>query len=365
MKKVALSVIIWRLLLFIPLIFMRYIPQPLDNRYLGIFPWANFDGDYYLAIAMRGYDASVARFFPLYPMMIKFISNPFSGIPNPYFTFVIGMLVSNISFLVACFMLYKLLRIEYPQANSFLTILFLLAFPTSFFFGSIYAESIFLLIAVSCFYLARKRKWFPAILLAILLPITRSVGISILPALFVEWFLEQKEKNKPSLKTLFSLCFIPISLVGYAFYNYIKLGDWFYFVHAQTELSNGRSSNIILIPQTLFRYGKMLATVPVTQYIWHIALLELVIFLFSAVLLYIAYRKKVRLSYLVFAIVALFMPASTGTFTGLPRYVIILFPMFIALALIKSKQIKILYMIVSIILSFILLLLFAKGYYVA
>lgn len=366
MRKVTLSVIIWRLLLFVPLLFLRYLPRPQDLRYFGISPWANFDGDHYLAIAMHGYDASVARFFPLYPIIIKIIANPFSRISNPYYTFIIGMFVSNLSFLAACLILYKLLRTEYSYKTSFWTIIFLLVFPTSFFFGSIYAESLFLLLTVLSFYLVRKRKWLLAILSATLLPITRSVGLVILPALFIEWFLQQKEKNKPpSIIILLSLFLIPLSLIGYAFFNFIKFKDWLYFVHAQTELSNGRSSSIILIPQTLFRYGKMLITVPITQYIWHIVFLELAMFFFAAILLYIAYIKKIRLSYLAFAILAFLIPTSTGTFTGLPRYVIVLFPMFIALALIKNKRIKIIYMIASIIISFILLLLFTKGYYVA
>lgn len=365
MRKVALSVIIWRLLLFIPLLFLRFLPKPQDLRYFGISPWANFDGDHYLAIAMHGLDASVARFFPLYPLIIKIIANPFSGIPNPYYTFIIGMLVSNLSLLAACLILYKLLRQDYSHTRSLWTIIFLLVFPTSFFFGSIYAESLFLLLTVLSFCLARKRKWLLAILIATLLPITRSVGLAILPALFIEWFLQQKVRGKPPLIILYSLFIIPISLIGYAFFNYIKFKDWLYFVHAQTELSNGRSSTIILIPQTLFRYGKMLITVPVTQYIWYIAFLELAMFVFAVILLYIAFIKKVRLSYLVFAIFAFLIPTSTGTFTGLPRYIIILFPMFIALSLIKNKQIKVIYTIVSVILSFILLLLFAKGYYVA
>jgi len=358
-------VIIWRLLLFIPLLFLQYLPKPQDLRYFGISPWANFDGDHYLAIAMHGYDASVARFFPLYPMIIKIIANPFFRIPNPYYTFIIGMLVSNIGVLAACLMLYKLLKIEYSHTYSLWTIILLLVFPTSFFFGSIYSESLFFLLVVLSFYLARKRKWLPAILFAMFLPITRSVGIAILPALFTEWFLQQKEKNKPPLTILFSLCLIPISLIAYAFYNSIKFGNWLYFIHAQTELSNGRSSGIILIPQTLFRYGKMLVTISLTQYIWHIAFLELSIFIFSAILLYIAYIKKVRLSYLIFAILAFLIPTSTGTFTGLPRYVIVLFPIFIGLALLKNRTVKIIYSVIAIFLTVILLMLFAKGYYVA
>lgn len=365
MKKVPFLVIGWRLLLFLPLFFLQYVPAPQDTRYFGLSPWANFDGDHYLAIVVNGYDASVARFFPLYPMIIKAVIFLFSLPATSYYAFIVGLLISNIGFLIACIMFYKLLRLEYPNKTSSLSIFFLLLFPTSFFFGSIYAESIFLLIAISSFYLARKRKWFLAIIMAILLPLTRPVGIAILPALFIEWLLQQKEKNKPSLRTFFSLIFIPLGLIGYAAYNYVKWGGWLYFIRAQGELVNGRATGIVLIPQTLFRYGKMLVTVPVSQYIWHIALLELAVFVFAALFLYVAYIKKIRLSYLAFAIIALLIPTSTGTFTGLPRYAVVLFPLFIALALIKNMKVKIVYAILSIILSFMLLLFFMKGYYVA
>ncbi len=364
MKKVVLLVILWRLLLFLPLLFLRSIPTPADTRYLGISPWANFDGIQYLSIAMRGY-ITEARFFPLYPLLIKGIQFIFSLPITPFVFFLIGFFISNAAFLLAALILYKLLRIEYSHKISLMSILFLLLFPTSFFFGSVYAESVFILLAVLSFYFARKRKWILSIVLATLLPITRSVGIVILPALFVEWLLQQKEKNKPSSFILYSLFIILIGLVGYAVYNFVKWGNWLYFIQAQTELGNSRSAGIILIPQTLFRYGKMLLTVPVAQYVWHVALLELAVFIFSAVLLYIAYLKKIRLSYLIFALLAFLIPTSTGTFTGLPRYVIILFPMFTVLALIKNKTVKIIYSIISVLLLILLLMLFAKGYYIA
>ncbi len=364
MKKVVLLVILWRLLLFLPLLFLRSIPTPADTRYLGISPWANFDGIQYLSIAMRGY-ITEARFFPLYPLLIKGIQFIFSLPITPFVFFLIGFFISNAAFLLAALILYKLLRIEYSHKISLMSILFLLLFPTSFFFGSVYAESVFILLAVLSFYFARKRKWILSIVLATLLPITRSVGIVILPALFVEWLLQRKEKNKPSFLIPYSLFIIPIGLIIYATYNFVKWGNWLYFIQAQTELGNSRSAGIILIPQTLFRYGKMLLTVPVAQYVWHVALLELAVFIFSAVLLYIAYLKKIRLSYLIFALLAFLIPTSTGTFTGLPRYVIILFPMFTVLALIKNKTVKIIYSIISVLLLILLLMLFAKGYYIA
>ena len=365
MRKISLSVILWRLFFFLPLFFIRYIPVPTDNRYLGIYPWANFDGDHYLAIAMHGYDASVARFLPFYPLLIKFFSPSFSKIPNPEYVFVIGLLISNFAFLIACLIMYKLLRIDYREKISFLSVFFLILFPSSFFFVSIYSESVFLLLTVLTLYFARKKKWLFAVIVASFLPVTRPIGIAILPALCVEWVLQQKEKNRPSLRTLISFVTIPIGLIGYAIFNFFKWGNLFYFAQAHAELSNGRSTGIVLIPQTLFRYWKMITTVPFNQHIWQVALLELVVFIFAAVLLYIGYIKKVRASYLIFALISFLIPTSSGTFTGLPRYVLVLFPIFLALALIKNARVKIMYVVVSIILSVILLMLFARGYYIA
>lgn len=342
MKKVAFTVILWRLLLFIPLFFIKYIPKPQDLRYLGISPWANFDGIAYLTIALRGY-VNEARFFPLYPILIRI----FGG------TFISGYIISNLSFILACMVLYKLLRLDYSEKVSLRAIIFLLLFPTAFFFGAVYTESLFLLLLVLSFYFVRKRKWFFAVVAAMFLSVTRSVGIMILPALFIE--------GAP----LYSLFFIPVFLIGYAYYNFVKWGNWLYFIQAQTLLVNGRSAGFVLFPQTLFRYAKMLITVPARQYVWWVALLEAVIFIFSSIFLYVAYVKKVRLSDLVFAVLSFLIPVSTGTFTGLPRYVLILFPIFIALALIKNKAIRIIYIVISAILSIILLLLFARGYYVA
>jgi len=364
MKKVILLVLSWRLLLFLPLFFLPFIPSPTNTRYLGISPWANFDGIPYLSIASQGY-VNEARFFPLYPLIIKVIVF-IARLPiTPYIYFVTGFLLSNIAFLITVLVLYKLLRLDYSHKISLLSILFLLLFPASFFFGSVYSESIFLLLTVLSFYFARKRKWLLAIAIAMFLPVTRSVGIVILPALFVEWLLQQKEKNVPSFSILLLLFIIPIGLIEYAIYNFLKWGNALYFIQAQTELGNSRSTGIVLIPQTLFRYAKILLTVPITQYVWHIALLELAVFIFGAILLYFAYAKKIRLSYFVFSLLAFLIPTSTGTFTGLPRYVIVLFPLFAALALVKNKTVKIIYCVISIILSIALLMLFARGYYIS
>ena len=84
-----------------------------------------------------------------------------------------------------------------------------------------------------------------------------------------------------------------------------------------------------------------------------------------SLLLYFAWKKKVRLSYLIFSFLAFLLPVSSGTFTGLPRYVIVLFPIYIVLASIKNRSVRRAYMILSSALLFILLMFFARGYFVA
>lgn len=72
-----------------------------------------------------------------------------------------------------------------------------------------------------------------------------------------------------------------------------------------------------------------------------------------------------NLCFLLFSLLSFIIPLSSGTFNGLPRYVVVLFPVFMALALIESQAIKISYTIISPILLFVLLIFFSRGYFVA
>ena len=328
-----------------------------------LYPWSNFDGVHYLDIAGNGYTTN-ARFMPFYPMIIKLISI-FLNQNTPYGVgqFFIAFLMSNLFFLAGLFILYKLVRIDYSKKITYWTIIFLLVFPTSFFFGAIYSESLFLLLIILSFYFARRKNWFLAGAFAGLSSLTRIVGIIMFFALLVEFYLQ---KEKISLKNLLYIAIAPVGTIVYTIYNKFRWGNFFYFWQAQGELANGRSVNkIIFFPQTIFRYFKILAGLPTTQYEWWIALLELLTFLLVFFLLFLAWKKKVRLSYLIFSLGCFLIPTLSGTFSGLPRYVAPLFPIYLTLAVTNKKIVSIIYVTISIIVSFILLMFFSRGYFVA
>ena len=363
----------WRILAFLPIMAGVFIVSYRSGyEYTNIFSLstldisqavyslANFDGVRYLSIALRGY-ISEAAFFPLYPLLIKTFSFWSS---NLIFIFWIGLTFSSLCFFGAIVFLYKLLRLDYSEKVSKETLFLMLVFPAAFFFGAVYSESLFLLLLVLTFYFIRKNEWSLACLCALLLSLTRLVGIFILPSLLYEYFVVSK--NKIISKNTLLLSAVPLGLISYGLFNLFKWKDALYFVHAHSQLANSRSvDRIILFPQTMYRYFRILTTLPYSQYEWFLAAFELLVFAFAIILLYKAWRDKVRMSYLIFTFCAFFLPASSGTFSGLPRYVVILFPLFIALGLTKSKTLKYFYVLVSILLQFLLLMFFSRGWYVS
>ncbi len=372
-KKILPQFISWRVLTLLPIFLGVFLlsyrsgygyTNIFDTEALtfskAIYSLANFDGVRYLAIALRGY-VTEGAFFPLFPLIIKLLSFWSS---NVTVLFWVGLLFSNLCFLAALVFLYKLLRLDYSKKISEETIFLILVFPVVFFYGAVYSESLFLLLLVLTFYFVRQKSWGFASLAAFLLTLTRLVGIFIFPVLLYEYFVVSK--NKLVSKSTLQLLAVPLGFFFYSLYNFFKWKDALYFIHSHGQLANSRSvDKIILFPQTMYRYLKMLTSLPFTQHEWVIALFELLVFVFALVLLFKAWRDKVRMSYLIFCFFAFFLPASSGTFSGLPRYMAVLFPLFISLGLTRSKIVKSIYVLVSIVLQFIFLMLFSRGWYVS
>lgn len=348
---------IWILVLTIILNFSSVIPLRLGYIHPH-FPLANFDGIHYLEIAKNGYTNNM-RFMPLYPLLIRVAGTIIPFVPL-YWN---GFLISLFFFIGSFIYLNELFRLDYSNKQVRKAILFLFFLPTSFFFLSVYSESLFLFLTVASLYYARKGKWYLAVLLGFFSSLTRIVGFLIIVPLLMEYVLQHKKKN---IKQLLALFAVPFGTVLYSIYNYVRWNNPLLFLQAHSQLSNGRSStSLIFFPQTLYRYFKILSTVSYSLWEWKIALLEVVSFCLAVIGLYILWKLKVRLSYLIYTMASLLVPASTGTFTGLPRYIIVLFPLFLVFSSIKNRVVLISVLMVSFILQVVLFLYFSRGYFVA
>lgn len=313
-----------------------YIDQALIASHFPqwLWHWGNFDGVHYLSLAFFGYREGDQVFFPLFPLAIHFLGNILGSF------FLAGFLISNLSILFAAIVFYQLISRDFNQMTAKWSVIFLFFFPTSFFFGAIYTESLFLLLLLSAYYFSGLKS----ILSSLLAGLTRLVGFFVLPTGFLGAFFYilflWKDFNKP-----------------------------LYFLTAQSAFQNERVfslAHIISPPQVVWRYLRILTTVSHTHPDFWVAALELAAFLFGfAMLSVLTIKRKVPMKYLVFSWPALLLPAFSGTFSSFPRYLLTIFPIFIGLAQLKSHIHKVMILLISSCLLAILTMLWLRGYWIS
>jgi hypothetical protein len=348
---------------------------------------ANFDGVHYVSIAREGYGYLQEAFFPFYPSLINIVEKI-----TPNYVLA-GILISSLSFLGSLFLLKDLLK-DYGVNKKTIknTLLWLVLFPTSFYFVSVYTESLFLFLVLLSFWLARKKQWLMAGIAAAFASNTRLVGIFLVPALAYDYYTQSAVRNmkermetvsqgisqrlrpkywwhfiKTRAKHLKNIGFISLGSAGLLKYMLTlqrRTGDALRFVYVQSEFGANRTpKELILIYQVVWRYIKMIFTVDPQSFLYFNVWLEFLIsLLFIFLIIYGWLKYEIKNGWMIFAAFSFLLPTVTGTFSSMPRYVLVCFPCFLVLG--KFDLPKWVYG-----LSFGLLLicsmLFVRGYWIA
>lgn len=369
---VICMVIIWKVLLLlillasfelIPLYSRDLLGGGLD-QYLSsyyILPWANFDGEHFTSIAQFGYQQYQQAFFPLYPKLISLGLSIFGE--NIKVAAISGFLISFVCFFVGLILFYKLLKLDYSQGFALGVIALLLLYPASFYFNAVYSESLFLMLITGSFYFFRTKHYFWAGVFGFFAATTRVFGVLLLISFLIEIFV-----NKVPFKKSFWIFLIPLGLISYMYYLYLTIGDPLAFYNLQLIVGEQHQRGVVLFPQIIYRYSKIIFTTTNISPLFTTILFELATGIIFLLLPIIGLFKKVRLSYLFFAFSGFLLPTIQGSFSSLPRYVLILFPSFIVLTLmIKNLPnfIKILLGCFSLMLLIFETALFLRGYWVA
>ncbi len=355
-----------------------YVDRVLQITHLPEWIWGfgGFDGVHYLRIAQNGYNAAYTpAFFPVFPLLVRLFTNFIPKNPildlslyvDPAY-FYTGLILSNAFFLIALYLIYKLFRLDYDQKVSWFSLIFLLLFPTSFYLGSIYTEPLFLLLSALVLYESRKRNFLLAGIFCGIASATRIIGVLLAPVILIELFLAIKNGNifLKSKQFIFSVIGLGLSVAGmasYMFYLWRNFKDPLYFISTQPFFGAERSSTIILLPQVIYRYIRIFMSTPIYSLQFLNSALEFVMALVPLILL-IIYFKKIRFSYWVFMLLALIVPTLSGSFSSMPRYDLVAFPL-LPVIVVKLGKYSRLVMTLSAILGIILLSLFIRGYWVA
>jgi len=324
-------------------------------------PWANFDGEHFISIAQFGYQQYQQAFFPLYPKLIS-IGMSFMDF-NVLSGAITGLVVSSFCFLAALIFLYKLLKLDYSRNFSLGVILVLLLYPASFYFNAVYTEALFLMLIVGSFYFFRTGKYFLAGVLGLFAAYTRVFGVLLLISFLIDAFV-----YKIPFKKIYWIALIPLGLISYMIYLYYSVGDPLAFYNLQLIVGEQHQRGIVLFPQIIYRYLKIIFTTESLSPILTTILFELAAGITFMALPIIGLFYKVRLSYIFFAFAGYVLPTIQGSFSSLPRYVLILFPSFIILTLMLKTlplSLKISIALVSVTLLIIETSFFLRGYWVS
>jgi hypothetical protein len=283
-----------------------------------------WDAGWFERIAREGYDPNdaSAAFFPGYPLAIHAVT-----IALPVGETGAATFVSNAAFLGALIVLFALTTFEFSLSMAKRTVLLLACFPASFFFLSPYSESLFLLASLLCFWWARRGRWGAAAAAGFLAAATRSVGVLLVPALLVEAWGIRRGDRRPALVA----CLAPLGApVLYAVYWLVRADDALRPLHAQDAWFRTFELPVVTLGNALW-LGVSGITNPRGIY-WTADVL-----LAALVLIPLALRWKLLASpYLVYVLLSLLVilsyPLPERPLLSAPRFCIVLFPAFWAMA---------------------------------
>ena len=286
-------------------------------------PWQRWDTPQYQAIAERGYTAFDTALFtpPLYPLLMRLASPLVGG--N---TLLAGLVISGIASLLCLVIVERMVRFELgDQSDSMRTVLYMISFPTAFFFFAAYTESLFLLAVVASLFAARRAKWIQAGIWGAVAALTRSPGFLIcIPLAYTAWCAWKEGDRKGWLG-------IAITLMGTLLF---PIYVWFGLHQPPTAIlaAVGRGGQLTFpgwnVVEAILRIlrGQFVAE----------NLIELAFTVFFICLTILIWKKLPRL-YAIYAVtfMALFLTrlGSPEPLVSMARYVLEIFPAFLIFAI--------------------------------
>ncbi len=141
--------------------------------------FATWDAAHYLYLSEVGYhhDVPSCAFYPLWPLLVRWCA-PLAGGSH----LIAGLVLSNLFSLAAWAIFYQRVRRRWGKSVAGWALVFLVVFPGSLFFQFLYSESLFFLLVMLLWWGLEERRWGLAWGAALLLPLTRAVGVfAVLP----------------------------------------------------------------------------------------------------------------------------------------------------------------------------------------
>jgi len=263
-------------------------------------------------------------FFPLYPFVVRCFSSVFG---NPFWC---GIGVSYVSLVMSCYLMYKLVLLDFDTEIAQRSVKYFLIYPFSMFLSAVYPESLFMALVLGCMYLLRKKKWVWASVLAALASACRLQGlVLVLPIgyeVIVNW-------RKDGWKWKYLSCLIaPMGYGAYLLINKIVTGEFFKYLQYQSEYWLHENA---FFGKAITYWLPQMAADPARTFVNYGPQI-LMFFVFIGITVF-AWRR-LKGSYLVYSLGYIVASYSTLFLLSGPRYMIGAFPAFIAAAVATKNK---------------------------
>lgn len=321
--------------------------------------WRRWDGSWFIVISQHGYTRVRAAFFPLYPVLMSLV------FPVVGKRALAGVLISLACYAAAMVVLYRLVQADLGSQTALWSVAFLSFVPTAFFFQAVYSESLFLLLTVTSFAAGRRGRWLMAGSAALLAALTRSAGLLLALPLAWMWFEQRRGRavvlpgskgdfpllgdHRPRVLTLSFLALGPLGLVIYMAYTWSRFHDALLFVTAERHWHRVLSWQIAAVVNGAQAAARSVTAIEARpdafldasrlsfrdQWLTAGNLTAFIALLVALALLAMCWRRLPS-AYTLYAATALLLPLSYPTphtpLLSLPRFVLVDFPLFVALA---------------------------------
>jgi hypothetical protein len=330
-------------------------------------PLARWDAAWYLDIAATGYADEVARtaFFPLYPLLVRGVGELGGGSPGALL--IAAFAVSLGAFLGALALFWRLVALELGRPLARPALLLLAVFPGALYFGAPYSESLFLLASVGAVYAARTGRFAPAGACAGAAAATRSAGILLLVPLAILYLWGPRSDRppdhaRPSLRPRHPLrpdfawlLLAPLGIAAYAGYLELAEGHGLAFLEVQDAwhrdfagplggVWDGLVAAVDGARQLLSGSREPVYFQQAGGDPFRVASMNVMLFAFLAFALAacVGVLRRLPAAYGAYTVAALALPLSFPVgpqpLMSLPRFLAVLFPIFMWLALVCEER---------------------------
>lgn len=302
-------------------------------------PLARWDSFWFYDVAAQGYtgtdlskgswpvDTMQVRLrpfaLPLYPCTMRWLARAFSTD-----LFTAGLWISRLSLLATLAALSWSQGTAEQNKGPWAAAMALLCFPAAFILVSVYSESLFLACVMACLGSVKRRWYAPAAVTACAACLTRINGVALMPALLI-WAWEERRRGTKDWASFLPPAGAALGIIAVGLYFADALGDPFAYFTSKRE-----AWRVHFTPPwtTLERaVDRCLAAAAAHDLSSLYVYLELPCLALVAAAIAILFIRRSWMEG-TFVSASALMVLVSGSLWGMPRFTIILYPVFLTLA---------------------------------